>query len=106
MSEHLSIPMLFKRDAVLGPIPYIFFISNGAKNFDSKPGFTTVNPSGLSKSDAILATSLEVAKPAEDGKFVSDLIRLRMVLTSASGFFAEINLQKLHPHSFFLKYHI
>tara|TARA_B100000609_G_scaffold191878_1_gene181149 strand:+ start:602 stop:868 length:267 start_codon:yes stop_codon:yes gene_type:complete len=83
MSEHLSIPMLFKRDAVLGPIPYIFFISNGAKNFDSKPGFTTVNPSGLSKSDAILATSLEVAKPAEDGKFVSDLIRLRMVLTSA-----------------------
>lgn len=83
ISEQVFTPSLFNEEAVLGPIPYIFLISKGAKNLDSVPGSITVNPSGLSKSEAILATNLDVAKPAEEGKFVSDLIRFNMVLTKA-----------------------
>ncbi len=78
-SVQVLTPKLFNKDAVLGPIPYIFLISKGAKNLDSVPGSTTVKPSGLSKSEAIFATSFDVANPAEAGKSVSDFIRFKMV---------------------------
>ena len=44
---------------------------------------TTVKPSGLSKSEAIFATNLDVANPAEAGKLVSDFMRFNIVLTKA-----------------------
>ena len=51
------------------------------------PGSTIVKPSGLSKSEAILATNLDVARPAEAGKLVSAFILFKMVWTRAAGFF-------------------
>ena len=79
-------PRLFNKDAVFGPMPYIFWISSGAKNLLSVPGRTTVNPSGLSKSEAILETNFDVDRPADAGSLVSSFILFNIVFTKAGGF--------------------
>ena len=51
--------------ADFSPTPHSRRISSGARNAASSPGSTTTRPSGLRRSDAILATSLVVATPTE-----------------------------------------
>ena len=51
--------------AVFSPTPHSREIGSGARNAASSPGGTTTSPSGLRRSEAILATSLVVATPTE-----------------------------------------
>ena len=51
--------------AVCGPTPHRREIGSGARNDASSPGGTTTRPSGLRRSDPILATSLVRATPTE-----------------------------------------
>ena len=52
-------------EAVLAPTPQSREMGRGARNPASVPGATTTSPSGFSRSDATLATSLVVATPTE-----------------------------------------
>ena len=58
--------------AVFSPTPHSRAIGSGARNVASSPGGTTTSPSGLRRSDAILATSFVVATP--DGGRQPDLV--------------------------------
>ena len=48
-----------------GPIPGSVRSGSGARKAASSPGGTTVTPPGLSRSEATLATTLQVATPSE-----------------------------------------
>ena len=65
--------------AVFSPTPHSREIGSGARNASSSPTGTTTNPSGLRRSDAILATSFVLATPTEavspTSARVSSLIR-------------------------------
>ena len=50
---------------VRSPTPHSREIGSGARKAASSPGGTTTSPSGLRRSEAILATSLVVATPTE-----------------------------------------
>jgi hypothetical protein len=54
--------------AVFSPTPHSREIGSGARNVSSSPSGTTTNPSGLRRSDAILATSFVLATPTEAGQ--------------------------------------
>ena len=51
--------------AVFSPTPHSRPIGSGARNATSSPAGTTTSPSGLRRSEAILATSLVPATPTE-----------------------------------------
>ena len=63
-------PIVFTRysaraTAVFSPTPHSRPIGSGARNASSSPGGTTTRPSGLRRSDAILATSFVRATPTD-----------------------------------------
>ena len=58
-------PSLASCSSILGPTPQSRRTGSGARKAASCPGGTTTRPSGLRMSEAILATSLEVAMPTE-----------------------------------------
>ena len=60
-----------KTFCVTFPTPHIFFMRSGSKNSLTLSGGTTVNPSGLSMSDAIFAINLDGATPAETVRPIS-----------------------------------
>ena len=64
-SATVCTPTRRSRSAVAGPTPGITPTFIGRSRSRSVPGGTTTRPSGLSRSLAILATSLEVATPTE-----------------------------------------
>ncbi len=51
--------------AVFSPTPHSRAIGSGARNASSSPSGTTTSPSGLRRSEAILATSFVLATPTE-----------------------------------------
>jgi hypothetical protein len=63
--------------SVLGPTPHRRPTGKGARNTRASPGATSFCPLGLAKSQAILATNLTEAMPADDGKPTSVAIRSR-----------------------------
>ena len=60
-----STPYSRSASAVFSPTPHSREIGSGARNVASWPGGTTTRPSGLRRSDAILATSFVVATPTD-----------------------------------------
>ena len=50
---------------VTGPTPKMRLTASGRRKSDTSPGCTTTSPSGLSRSEAILATCLLGATPTE-----------------------------------------
>ena len=78
----VSTPAARSCAAVRGPIPQIASTGSGARNSASRPGGTTVSPSGLSTSDAIFATDFPVATPHETVSSVSS--RTRRLIQAAS----------------------
>ena len=58
-------PAARRRSSVRGPMPGSARSGSGARKAASSPGATTVTPPGLSRSDATLATTLQVATPSE-----------------------------------------
>ena len=71
----VSTPPALSLCAVLGPMPHSLPTASGAKNRASSPGGTTTRPSGLSRSEAILATDLLVATPTDTARPVSSTTR-------------------------------
>ena len=58
-------PAFNNRSSMRGPMPHRRRTGSGARNAASVPGGTTTRPSGLRRSEAILATSLFAARPTE-----------------------------------------
>ena len=57
--------MLSRRFALCLPMPGMTRTFMGARKAASLPGYTTVSPFGLSRSEAIFATVLQLATPME-----------------------------------------
>ena len=61
----LWMPKPARRSAALGPMPLIFLAASGQMRVGSSSGASSVRPSGLSRSEQILASSLLGATPIE-----------------------------------------
>ena len=85
----VSTPSRCRRSAVLGPIPHSLFTGSGARNSASSPGCTTTRPSGLSKSEPILVTDLQVPTPTDTFKPVFSATRAFRSRATASGFWPD-----------------
>ena len=68
-------PSAISFSRVLGPTPHSISMGSGARKTASSPGGTTTRPLGLPTLVAILATSLLLATPKDDGRPVS--LRMR-----------------------------
>ena len=84
MSPNVLMPSDSRCSALRGPIPGMARTGRGARNAASSPGQTTVRPSGLSWSLAILATDLLAESPAEH-VMPSSATRARMRRATATG---------------------
>ncbi len=58
-------PISCRASPVTFPTPHSFSTGSGSRNSTSRPYGTTVRPSGLFMSEAIFATNLEAATPAD-----------------------------------------
>ena len=63
MSPAVRTLMRAKYSRLLAPMPGIFPMGSPAMNAATSPGVITVSPSGLSRSEAILARNLAGAAP-------------------------------------------
>ncbi len=70
-------PRAAKRGALLGPIPGRRETGRGARKAAPPSGGTSSWPSGFAESEAIFATSLQAAMPADAGRPSSSAIRRR-----------------------------
>ena len=70
---------------VFGPTPHSSEIASGARNAASSPGGTIVSPSGLSRSDAILAIDFVVPAPQEIVSPVSSRTRSLIQRPTSAG---------------------
>ena len=86
----VSMPSRCSRSAVLGPMPHSLFAAKGAKNAASSPGWTTTRPSGLSRSEPIFATVLQVPTPTDRTSPVSSKTRRLRSRAMASGFWPAV----------------
>jgi hypothetical protein len=58
-------PAAVSRASARGPTPGSSRIASGARNAASRHGRTIVSPPGLRRSEAIFATTFELASPSE-----------------------------------------
>ena len=84
-SPTVSTPASRRRAAVFGPTPHSSEIASGARNAASSPGGTIVSPSGLSRSDAILAIDFVVPAPQEIVSPVSSRTRSLIQRPTSAG---------------------
>ncbi len=70
----MATPSFASASSIFGPTPQSRRTGSGARKAASVPGGTTTRPSGFCMSEAILATSFEVATPTEAVSPVSSRI--------------------------------
>ena len=71
--------------ALLGPMPGMRATGRGARNAAPPSAGTSSCPSGLARSDAIFAISLQAAMPADDGSPSSPAMRARSARAMSAG---------------------